>query len=197
MLITIVTIRPTTLVLARVTKFAAMRRRLGWAAAGSGSAASVGSPSALLARVMVRRSGPVALLLLIAGANDTATAGHPVTKHDRTFPPTTVSWQRCNPRPVTKLCPTPCTYAFVDRPPCHEQQPQIATWRDRGGRLCRGLPRSRPFEPSSGGSGDDLRPGTDANPIPGRAVWNPVDNHRSGRALRLRATGRRHDLHAQ
>jgi hypothetical protein len=27
-------------------------------------------------------------MLLIAVANDAATAGHPVTEHDRTFPPT-------------------------------------------------------------------------------------------------------------
>jgi hypothetical protein len=47
MLITIVTIRPSTLVLAKVMKFAAMRRRLGGAAAESGTAASVGPPSAL------------------------------------------------------------------------------------------------------------------------------------------------------
>src|SRR5258708_36596919 len=164
--ITIVTIRPTTLVLARVRKFAAMRGRWGWAAAGSGSAASVGSPSALLARVMGRRSGPVALLLRIAGANDTATAGHPVTKHDRTFPPTTVPWQRCNPRPVTKLCPTPCAYAFVDRPPCYEQRPQIAAWRDRGGSLYRGLPPSPAFLPTSGGRRGELWAGAAGDLLP-------------------------------
>src|SRR5258708_21609760 len=184
--ITIVTIRPTTLVLARVRKFAAMRGRWGWAAAGSGSAASVGSPSALLARVMGRRSGPVALLLRIAGANDTATAGHPVTKHDRTFPPTTVPWQRCNPRPVTKLCPTPCAYAFVDRPPCYEQRPQIAAWRDRGGRPCRGLPPPRPFAPSSGGSGDYLRSGTGPDTLPRPLGVNAVYYHTLARALPLR-----------
>ena len=71
MLIRIVTIRPSTLVLARARKFAAMRRRLGWAAARSGSAASVGSPIALLARVMVRGSD-VFSSMLIAAANATS-----------------------------------------------------------------------------------------------------------------------------
>src|SRR3979490_1385314 len=87
MLITIVTIRPSTLVLASVTKFAAMRRRFGWPAAEPGAPAAVGSLSALLARGMARESGVVASMVLITVANDPATAGHSMTGYDRTFLP--------------------------------------------------------------------------------------------------------------
>src|SRR5258707_436281 len=98
MLISIVTIRPSTPVLARVMKFAAMRRRLGGAVAESGFAGSIGSPSVLLTRLMVRGSG--------------------VVHH--------ASWQRCHLRLVTKLCPMARILAFVDRRSCHERQRQAA-----------------------------------------------------------------------
>jgi hypothetical protein len=54
---------------------------------------------------MARESGVVASMLLIAVASDAATAGHPMTGHDRTFSSNpSASWQRCDLRPVTNLC---------------------------------------------------------------------------------------------